>query len=273
NCLGTAVVLKAASELPGLSKMLVASSMSIYGEGRYDCPACGAVAPGIRSERLLLSRRWEPDCPVCGGPCRSVPTPESKPLMPTSVYAVTKRDQEELFLTTGAAYGIPAVAMRFFNVYGTRQALSNPYTGVGAIFATCFLNDRKPVIFEDGSQTRDFIHVGDVAEACLLALESNVSGVSLNIGTGRPVSVLDMASIIARKMGRPEEFVVRNDFRAGDIRHCYADPRAASEALGFRAATDLESGVEDLVSWVSTQTASDDSARAVGELSKRGLIR
>ena len=273
NCVGSAVVLQAAAEMGSIEKMLVASSMSIYGEGLYSCPRCGECAPGLRSEAQLESREWEPLCPKCGSPCSPLPTPERKPLIPTSVYAVTKRDQEELFLSMGAAYGIPTLAMRFFNVYGARQALSNPYTGVGAIFASRVLNDQPPVVFEDGRQSRDFIHVSDVAEACAMALESEVSGVAINVGTGESTSILRMGQLLAERMGGKRDFVIRNEFRAGDIRHCYASTDLAAELLGFRSEVPLEEGIGELVQWVGTQTALDGTSLAVEELSRRGLVR
>jgi len=274
NSLGAAVVLEQAVRRAGsLRKMLVASSMSIYGEGLYECPDCGPVTPRLRPAAQLAARRWEMQCPSCGADCRPLPTPETKPLYPTSIYAINKRDHEEMFLSIGEAYGIPAVAMRFFNVYGTRQALSNPYTGVAAIFASRLLNDRPPVVFEDGLQSRDFIHVSDIARACLVALRSDVSGEVFNVGTGTPTSVLDMAGALAGRLGKPVEFEVRNQFRAGDIRHCFADVAKARELLGFSAARSFEDGVDELVDWVRTCTASDMVDRATRELQERGLAR
>ncbi len=274
NSLGAAVVLEQAARRAGsLAKMLVASSMSIYGEGQYSCPSCGLVAPRLRTPRQLSAREWEIRCPVCGGICTPVPTPETKPLYPTSIYAVTKRDHEEMFLAVGDAYSIPVVAMRFFNVYGTRQALSNPYTGVGAIFAQRLLNDRPPVIFEDGGQSRDFVHVGDIARACLLALESEATGEVFNVGTGKPTTVLEMARALAGRLGRPPEVEIRNQFRAGDIRHCYADTAKAAGILGFEASRDFSDGVDELVGWVKTCTAADLVEKATEELQQRGLAR
>lgn len=274
NALGAACVLEQASRrASSIRRMLVASSMSIYGEGMYHCQSCGRVAPRLRTAEQLSQRRWETVCPVCGGGCSPVPTPETKPLYPTSIYAVNKRDHEEMFLAVGEAYGIPTVAMRFFNVYGTRQALSNPYTGVGAIFASRLLNGKPPVIFEDGRQSRDFIHVSDIARACLLALESGVSGEVFNVGTGRPTSVLDMACGLARKLGRPEEFEIRNQYRAGDIRHCFADAGKAAAMLGFEASIAFEDGLDELVEWVRTCTAADLVETATRELADRGLTR
>jgi dTDP-L-rhamnose 4-epimerase len=274
NSIGAAVVLEqAVKKAGGLKKMLVASSMSIYGEGLYECPRCGHIAPRLRQASQLAERDWEMRCPSCGAGCRPLATPETKPLYPTSIYAINKRDHEEMFLSIGEAYNIPAVAMRFFNVYGTRQALSNPYTGVAAIFASRLLNNRPPVVFEDGRQSRDFIHVSDISRACLMAMESEVSGEVFNVGTGRPTSVMEMAGALAARLGKPMEFEVRNQFRAGDIRHCFADVSKARRLLGFEARIPFDKGVEELVGWVRTCTASDLVDQATSELQERGLAR
>jgi dTDP-L-rhamnose 4-epimerase len=194
--------------------------------------------------------------------------------MPESVYAVTKRDQEELALTVGRAYRIPTVALRFFNVYGPRQALSNPYTGVAAIFSARLLNGRPPVVYEDGRQTRDFIHVRDVARACRLALERDGANYeAVNIGTGRPVPVLEVARTLARALGRPIEPEVAGRYRAGDIRHCYADIARARRLLGFEPEVAFEAGMGGLAAWVAGQAAEDRWAEAAAELERRGLTR
>ncbi len=191
NTMQTAIFLeRLVAQRPLPTRLVVASSMSIYGEGEYECLEHGRMAPPPRPEEQLLARQWELVCPHCDGELRPVGTRETKPLIPTSIYAITKRDHEELCLVTGAAYGIPAVALRFFNVYGPGQALSNPYTGVAAIFASRLLNGHPPTIFEDGEQSRDFIHVSDIVRAIMLALESDrAAGHAINLGTGRPSTV------------------------------------------------------------------------------------
>ena len=205
---------------------------------------------------------------------KAEPTAETKPLRPTSVYAVNKRDHEELFLSVGAAYGIPAVALRFFNVYGERQALSNPYTGVAAIFASRLLNDRPPLIFEDGDQTRDFVDVRDITRACVLALtKDGADGRTLNVGTGVPTSVRDVARVIAGGLGKSIEPEVVNQYRAGDIRHCYADTRLAEELLDFRAEIAFEQGMADLLAWLEGREAMDTVDAAREALVARGLAR
>ncbi|ARC56616.1 dTDP-L-rhamnose 4-epimerase [Frondihabitans sp. 762G35] len=257
-----------------VKKIVVASSMSIYGEGSYHCDDHGDVAPRLRSEDQLVAREWEPKCPVCGKALSPVPTAESKPLFPTSVYAISKMDQELLVLSVGAAYGIDVTAVRYFNAYGPRQALSNPYTGVAAIFSGRLLNGQPPVIMEDGNQKRDFIHVKDVARATVLALTAaKANGQAINIGIGDPISIKEVATLLAKALGREEiEPIVTGEYRAGDIRHCWADPTLAKEILGFEPEYRFrDQGVQELVAWVSEQTAVDRVGAANEELKKRGL--
>jgi dTDP-L-rhamnose 4-epimerase len=190
------------------------------------------------------------------------------------VYAVNKRDHEELFLSVGAAYGIPAVALRFFNVYGERQALSNPYTGVAAIFSSRLMNDNRPVVFEDGQQTRDFIDVRDLVRGCALALATDgADGSTLNLGTGRATSILQVARTIAAGLGKDIEPEIVEQYRAGDIRHCFADTRLAEERLGFRSEIAFEDGMRDLLAWLEGQEAVDAVDAAREALVARGLAR
>ena len=276
NTIGAAVLLEEVlARRDVVRKLLVASSMSIYGEGQYRNPRTGerGNAPGLRPEAQLAARQWD----VLGDdglPLEPEPTAEAKPLRPTSVYAIGKRDHEELVLAVGAAYGIPSVALRFFNVFGERQALSNPYTGVAAIFASRLLNDRPPLVYEDGNQTRDFIDVRDIARACLLAITNDgADGRTLNIGTGISTSVREVAAVIASGLGKDIEPEVVNQYRAGDIRHCYADTRLAEELLGFRPEIPFELGMEDLLAWLEGQEASDAVDAARDALVARGLAR
>jgi dTDP-L-rhamnose 4-epimerase len=276
NTIGAAVVLEEVLERrDAIRKLVVASSMSIYGEGEYRNPKTGerGIAPGLRSEAQLAARHWDIEADD-GTLLEPEPTAETKPLRPTSIYAVNKRDHEEMFLAIGAAYGIAAVALRFFNVYGERQALSNPYTGVAAIFASRLLNHKPPLVFEDGRQTRDFIDVRDVSRCCSLALtRDGADGRTLNVGTGKPTSVLEVAGVIARGLGRELEPEIANQYRAGDIRHCYADTRLADELLGFRTEIPFDAGMDDLLAWLETQEASDSVEAARDALLARGLAR
>ncbi len=234
NAGGTAALLQViinSKERP--RKMIVASSMSIYGEGAYDCPIHGRVFPKLREPAQLQQRDWEMHCPIqrCPERCRPVPTDEDKPLYPTSVYAINKRDHEELFLAIGRAYDIPAVALRYFNVYGRRQALSNPYTGVAAIFSSRLLNGRPPVIFEDGLQSRDFTHVSDIVNANLIVMDSPEADFKVfNVGTGRRLTILELTEALIQHLGLSLQPEVVAQFRAGDIRHCYADTRRSGGA-------------------------------------------
>lgn len=277
NTLGAAVLLEEILDRRDtIGKAVVASSMSIYGEGQHGNPRTGesGIAPGLRPVSQLAAHRWDVEA-ADGTPLAPEATGEEKPLKPTSVYAVTKRDHEELFLSVGAAYGIPAVALRFFNVYGTRQALGNPYTGVAAIFASALLNGNPAMIFEDGRQSRDFIDVRDLARGIELALTTDGGdGEAINLGTGRSTSIAQVFRTLADGLGHTDlEAEVTEQFRAGDIRHCFADTSKASERLGFSAEIPFDRGMGDLLEWLQGQTAVDATERAREELVSRGLAR
>jgi dTDP-L-rhamnose 4-epimerase len=276
NDLGTAVLLEEMIKRPSqFKKLLVASSMSIYGEGAYACETCGMkVYPQLRSDNQLASHDWEFKCETCGGTLETVGTPEEKPLFPTSVYAVTKQDQEQYCLAVGRAYKIPTVAFRYFNVYGTRQALSNPYTGVCAIFSSRLLNDQAPTIFEDGEQSRDFVHVSDIVRANLLALDTGTGDYeAMNIGTGRATSVKQIADLLARGLGKDIKPVIVGKYREGDIRHCVADISRAKNLLNYEPKVSLEAGLAELLDWLGEQDAEDCVERATAELAERSLVK
>jgi dTDP-L-rhamnose 4-epimerase len=271
NGLGTAVLLEALIERP-VERLIVASSMSIYGEGMY-VDAAGRLRAG--HERTLDQLRrgeWELR-DEAGRPLKPLPTPELKTPSLASVYAVSKYAQERLCLTVGRAYGMPTLALRFFNAYGPRQALSNPYTGVLAIFASRLLNDRPPLVFEDGLQQRDFVSVHDVAQACERALDADAAvGHALNVGSGVACTVLEVAARIARVLDR--EFIeaqVTGKYRAGDIRHCYADITQARQLLGYEPGVDFDDGLVELAAWLAGQVAIDRVDHASRELTTRGL--
>lgn len=276
NDLGTAVLLEEMIKRPTqFAKLVVASSMSIYGEGAYHCDSCNVnVNPFLRSEEKLAAHEWDYTCEKCGSALTPIGTTEEKPLFPTSVYAVSKQDQEQYCLSVGRAYNIPTVAFRYFNVYGTRQALSNPYTGVCAIFSSRFLNDLAPLVFEDGEQTRDFVHVSDIVTANLLALETDKGDYEMfNIGTGRPSSVKDIARLIAKGLGKNIEPEIVGKYRAGDIRHCVADISKARRLLGYEPKIVLEDGLEELLAWVQGQEAQDLVSSATAELAAHSLVK
>jgi dTDP-L-rhamnose 4-epimerase len=271
NNLGTAVLLEALVANP-VQRLVVASSMSLYGEGLYRDTA-GQVCTGQeRTLDQLKAADWELHGPD-GGVLQPMPTPETKAPALASIYALSKFDQERMCLMTGRAYNFPAVALRFFNAYGPRQALSNPYTGVLAIFAARLLNDSAPKIFEDGLQQRDFVSVYDVARGCRLALETpQAAGEVFNIGSGRPLTVRAVAARLAKVMGKEHiEPEIVGKYRVGDIRHCFSDISKARQVLGYQPQVTIDSGMAELSAWLAGQAAVDRVAQASAELSARGL--
>ena len=271
NNLGTAVLLEALIEKP-VERLVVASSMSIYGEGLFRDAGGNLVTASERGRDQLKARAWEV-ADAQGRPLTPVPTPETKAPTLSSVYALSKYDQERLCLMVGRAYDLPTVALRFFNVYGTRQALSNPYTGVLAIFASRLLNGNPPLIFEDGRQMRDFVHVSDVARACRLALEKpEARDQVFNVGSGRQYTVREIARAMGEVLGREDlEPEITGNYRVGDIRHCFADITLARRTLGYEPGMPLEQGLRELASWLEGQVACDRVAEARAELVSRGL--
>jgi dTDP-L-rhamnose 4-epimerase len=272
NDLGTAVLLEALSKHP-VERLIVASSMSIYGEGLARRADGEFEAPEERPNEQLRRGVWELHDSL-GESLTPVPTPESKQPSLSSIYALNKYSQERMSLIIGRAYGIPAVALRFFNVYGPRQALSNPYTGVLAIFAARLLNSRPPLVFEDGLQQRDFVHVRDVAQACLLALQNEgVGGQVFNVASGQSRTILSIAADLARVLGRPHIVpAITGKYRAGDIRHCFADITLSRNELGYAPKVAFSEGLEELAEWLSNQVADDRIDSATKELEKRGLV-
>jgi dTDP-L-rhamnose 4-epimerase len=269
---GTAALLEAIVAHP-VERILVASSMSVYGEGLYQ-DATGREVQGERTISQLKRGDWEVRGPD-GEPLEPMATPESKPPALASIYALSKYDQERMCLMVGRAYGIPTVALRLFNVYGARQALSNPYTGVLAIFAARLLNGRAPLVYEDGRQSRDFVSVHDVAEAFSLAMRiEGAAGRVFNVASGWPRTIGEVAERIAAALGRPRlEPEITGKFRVGDIRHCQADLTLAREVLGFEPRVDFARGLQELAAWLEGQVAHDRVEGARAELIERGLAR
>jgi dTDP-L-rhamnose 4-epimerase len=271
NNLGTAVLLEALVEQP-VERLVVASSMSLYGEGLYRNTK-NELVPGLeRSLPQLKAREWEVRDPL-GEVLSPVPTPETKPPALASVYALSKFDQEQLCRLIGRAYGISTVALRFFNVFGPRQALSNPYTGVLAIFAARLLNHQPPLIFEDGQQQRDFVSVYDVAQACRLALETPTAADQVfNVGSGHQYTIAALGEQMSQVLGKdhlqPE---ITYKYRVGDIRHCVADITQARQVLGYEPQVALMDGLVELATWLEGQIALDRVAEARAELTVRGL--
>ena len=272
NDLGTAVLLEAMIDMP-VKRIVVASSMSVYGEGLYVSQA------GVRFERVrrrtgdIRKGRWDPAGPD-GEALQPAPTDEEKPVDLASIYALTKYAQERAVLIFGEAYGVEAVALRLFNVFGPGQALSNPYTGVLANFASRLINGQPPTIFEDGRQKRDFVHVRDVARAFRLALEqSEAPGHVINIGSGEAYAISQVATLLAEAMGVPEITPeILGKARSGDIRNCFADISKARELLGFEPQHRLESSLDELADWVRQAQAVDRGAEMRRQLEERGLV-
>jgi dTDP-L-rhamnose 4-epimerase len=271
NNVGTATLLEAIIKYP-VKKLVVASSMSIYGEGLYRDASGKPSHFASRSIEQLRDNEWEVYNEK-GDLLEPIPTDETKTPNLSSVYALSKYDQEQLCLLTCKAYNIPVTALRFFNVYGTRQSLSNPYTGVMAIFSSRLLNNRPPLIFEDGNQKRDFVHVRDIARACRLALE--VPGANqqiFNVGSGKHYTISSLARILAKTMGKGEiEPEITGEYRVGDIRHCFADISKAQHMLGYTPQVSLEEGMKELAEWLESQLATDHVDKAKAELTSRGL--
>jgi len=272
NNLGTAMLLEALSRCP-VERLIVASSMSIYGEGLYRAPDGTLHECVSRSLTRLRAKRWEL-CARDGAPLTPVATPETKNPSTASIYALSKLDQERMCLMIGNAYNIPTVALRFFNVFGPYQALSNPYTGVLTNFAARLLNGNAPLIFEDGLQLRDFVSVYDVARACRLALDaSEAPGRVFNIGSGQPHSIIEVALRVASVLGRNDiRPQILRQYRAGDVRHCYADISLARKFLGFEPRVGLDEGIESMAEWLEGKLVEDRSAVATSELAARGLV-
>jgi dTDP-L-rhamnose 4-epimerase len=273
NIHGTAVLLQ---ELLGrrsrVQKLVLASSMSVYGEGKYRCAQCGETAPALRCLDQLRNRQWEMLCPRCGNVLTPIPTDERKPLQSSSIYALSKRSQEEMCLLFGRTYSLPVVALRYFNIYGPRQALSNPYTGVAANFAARLLNGSAPLVFEDGRQMRDFLNVEDAVQAALLAMErSAADGLALNAGSGEPISIREVAEHLAQALGTGTPPELTGKYRSGDVRHCFADIAAARTLLGYAPQVRFAAGVEKLVQWLRAQQPQDRAVEAVAQLSNFGL--
>ena len=274
NVMTAAVMLEVLSQRAHtVQRIAVASSMSIYGEGAYrDTETGKAVAPPLREHAQLAERQWE--LVHDGHQLEPVPTLETKLLQPASIYAVNKRDHEEMFLAVGRALQIPTIALRLFNAYGSRQALSNPYTGVAAIFISRLLNDQSPLVFEDGGQMRDFVHVEDVARAFATALDGDKKLWDVfNVGSGHPITVVEMANLLARLLRKNIGPEVLNKYRVGDIRHCFGDISKIEQTLGFRPERDLETGMAELVDWVaSAKPPVDRSQDSLAQLERSKLV-
>ena len=275
NSLGTALLLDIlANESHSIKKILIAGSMSAIGEGQYKCTKCDTVSqPALRNEVDLEKNIWEPLCVVCESTLVAVATTEEAILKSPSVYAITKKNQEELVLSIGKNYNIPAVSLRFFNVYGPRQSLSNPYTGVTAIFMSRVKNARAPVVNEDGLQSRDFVSVYDVVRACRLSLEKDEANYQIfNVGTGSSYAIKDVAQTIISLTGQKLSPQITNKYRKSDVRHCFADITKIKSVLGWTPQITFEKGLKELYEWAKNEEAIDKFDDAQAELKERNLV-
>ena len=276
NIKGSAVLLESIIEKgKSIKKVIVASSRAVYGEGKYRCESCGVVYPEQRTEDTLGAKRWQMECPKCGRSIEPLPTDEQSLLKPTSIYAVTKQAQEQMFSVMARTHKIPAVILRYFNVYGQRQSLSNPYTGILSIFSSRIVNGKPPLVYEDGLESRDFVHVSDVVKATMLALEKTEANYEVfNVGSGRKTTILEVANILVEKLGGFAKPVIVGKYRIGDIRHCHSDLTKIRSTLGYEPSKSLEEGLSEFVEWVKQQKGIRDlSDKASEELSSKKLLR
>ncbi|ASY76567.1 NAD-dependent epimerase/dehydratase family protein [Pectobacterium polaris] len=276
NIKGTSIFLDIlANGKHGVKKIIVASSRSIYGEGRYFSQEYGDVYPIERKDEDMSKGDFEVKCPISGKAVTLLPTHEDSRIHPSSVYGITKQVQEQMFLVIGKSLGIPAVAFRYQNVYGAGQSLSNPYTGILSIFSTRIKNDNPIKIFEDGLESRDFVYVDDVVEATILGLEKEQANYEVfNVGYGEPVSVLKVANTLKKSYGTNTDISISNNYRLGDIRHNYADLTKIKSLLGFEPKISFEEGISLFTAWVNNQKIqADDYEKSLIEMKEKGLYK
>ena len=259
-----------------VKKVVIASSNTIYGEGKYNCHNCGIIYPELRNVEQLSKKEWEIKCPHCNSKLDLLPTDENTPLNSSSIYAFSKQAQEKISLLIGNAYGINTTILRFFLVYGPRQALSNPYTGVCAIFSSRLFQGKPPIVFEDGLQLRDFVNVSDICQALILSMgKKNAEGEIFNVGSGEPITIKEIAEILSEKINPDIKPIYNQQYRIGDIRHCLADVSKIKNKLGYKAKVDFHQAIEELIKWIKMQvnSLSDKSQLAIDELKSKGLIK
>ena len=275
NVQGTANLANILANHPHTVRNIVlGSSRAVYGEGAYHCAQCGFVHPGVHTPEQLEQKRWEVSCPNCRNPLTPIPTPETLAPKPGSIYAVTKLTQEHTCLTFGAAYGIPVTVLRFFNVYGTRQPLRNPYTGIITVFLTRLLAGQPPKVYEDGHMTRDFVYVSDVVESCLLAMHiPGGDGCIFNIGSGEAISIMKLANMLCQHAAPEIEPQIVGLSRVGDIRHCTADITHSQKILGYSPRLSLSSGLKSVIDLSPGPIHHEDFKLAEEELRNAGLLR
>lgn len=256
-----------------VKKLVTISSMTGFGEGNYECAKCGIVRPPLREEKQLKNKDWDMYCPNCQKIVTPVATEDDAKEYPSSIYAITKKSQQDMALLNASLYNFPTVVLRGFNVYGPRQSLSNPYTGVSAIFISRLKNGREAVCYEDGMQSRDFVSVHDVVRAFILALEKDeANGNVINIGSGKATSIKEIAMIIAKTLGKEDLVKISGEYRKNDTKHCYANTSKAKRILGWVPEVSLEDGFKELIKWGETEKAVDSFSTAENILKQKGLL-
>ena len=277
NILGTSNLLDIIANCEhNIKKLVIASSNTVYGEGKSNCSKCGVIFPKLRTLEQLKNKSWEINCPKCGSKVKPILTDEETPFNSSSIYALTKQAQEQTGLLIGDTYGIDTTVLRFFLVYGTRQALSNPYTGVCSIFSSRLFNNKPPIIFEDGLQSRDFVNVKDVCQALILSMTKlEAKGEIFNVASGEPITINEVAKIITEKINPDLKPVYSHEYRIGDIRHCLADISKIKTKLGYNPTVSFKKGINDVIEWIKPQigTITDDSQKAINELKEKGLLK
>ena len=282
NVGGTAKLLDLLANQPHqITRLVVASSRAIYGEGKHQCPEHGIVYPGPRTEKAMATGDFSVKCPICAADTQPLATDENSRIHPSSVYGITKQVQEQLILTVGKALGIPSVALRYQNVYGPGQSLKNPYTGILSIFSTLLRNGRGITVFEDGRESRDFVYIDDVVAATALAIENPVDAAhgaslnfALNVGSGIRTDVETVAQTLKSALDAPGEIRITGNFRLGDIRDNYASLSQVREVLGCEPKVDFATGIARFVDWVQSQDVSSDGFdRSIAELKAKGFYR
>lgn len=273
NVLGTANLLDLlVNKKNQVKKLITISSMTGYGEGNYLCKKDGVVRPSLREEKQLRKRDWNLYCPKCGEKVDVVPTDETALDFPNSIYGFSKKAQQDMSLLVGKLYNIPIVVLRGFNIYGPRQSLSNPYTGVTAIFISRLKNNKEAVIFEDGLQTRDFVSVHDVVDAFILGLEKDEANYQMfNIGSGKGTTILEIAQTLSKLLGKKGLIRINKDYRKNDIRHCFADNTKAKKLLGWEPKVSLEEGLKELIKWSEGEKAEDKFEIAQKQLREKRI--
>ena len=261
------------NEKHSVKKLIVPSSMSCYGEGLYNCSQCGLIHPSARSIEQMRQRQWEPLCPRCQSTLTPMPIREQDNLTGTFIYSLTKKAQEEMSLIIGKAYNIPVTVLRYFSVYGPRQSLGNPYTGVVAIFLSRLMNNQPPLIYEDGQQLRDYVSVHDVVQANLSVMDDRRSDYQVfNVGSGQPIRIIEIAQKLSQLTGKNIEPKIIEEFRKGDIRHCYPNVSLLQKTTDWRPNVSFAEGLQELIEWSKGQTAEDKFELANAELKKKGLL-